>query len=147
MKDPLQLHLRSLQTPAQAERHVIRVRFAECLQRQPALEGDDDERVHGFRLACKRLRFALERLEPQPEELKRAASLLATLCDELGWAHDCARLAQFASECGAPLVAARALRDRARYLVRARRIWRHAFRTSGEFAPLASYAGFSWSIR
>lgn len=147
MKDPLQLHLRSLQTPAQAERHVIRVRFAECLQQQPALEGDDDERVHGFRLACKRLRFALERLEPQPDELKRAASLLATLCDELGWAHDCARLAEFGSECGAPLVAARALRDRARYLARARRVWRHAFRTSGEFAPLASYAGFSWSMQ
>jgi CHAD domain-containing protein len=146
MKDPLQIRLRSMQTPAQAERHVIRVRFAECLQREPALEGDDDERVHGFRLACKRLRFALERLESPPEELERAAWLLSRVCDELGWAHDCARLAQVASECGAPAVGARALRDRARYLVRARRVWRHAFKTNGEFAPLAAYAGFSWSI-
>lgn len=147
MKDSLQLHLGSLQTPEQAERRIIRVRFAECLQQQQALAGDDDERVHAFRLACKRLRFALERLEPQPDELKPAASLLATLCDELGWAHDCACLAQLGSECGAPLVAARALRDRARYLARARRLWRHAFRTSGQFAPLASYAGFSWSTQ
>lgn len=146
MNDPLQPHLRSLQTPEQAERRVIRIRFAESLQRQAALESDDDERVHGFRLACKRLRFALERLEPQPEELSRTVALLAELCEELGWAHDCARLAHFASECGAPLVAQRALRDRARYLTRARRLWRHAFKTSGEFAPLASYAGFSWSI-
>lgn len=146
MTDALQPRFTALETPAQAERHIVRVRFAECLQRQRELEGDDDERVHRFRLACKRLRFAVERLDPQPPELKRAAALLSSLTDELGWAHDCARLAQVASENEAPLVAARARRDRGRYLTRARRLWRHAFRTSGEFAALASYAGFTWSL-
>jgi CHAD domain-containing protein len=146
MNQPLQIRFPALQTPDQAQRHVVRVRFAECLQHQPQLEDDDDERVHAFRLACKRLRFALERMEPQNDDLRRAGSLLSTLTDELGNAHDCARLAEFASECGAPLVAARARRDRARYLLRARRLWRHAFRTNGEFAPLAAYAGFTWSL-
>lgn len=146
MKDALQLRFTALDTPDKAERHVVRVRFAECLQCQPALEGEDDELVHAFRLACKRLRFALERLDSPSPELKRATSLLSTLTDELGWAHDCARLAEVAAECNAPLVTARARRDRGRYLTRARRLWRHAFRTNGEFAALASYAGFSWSV-
>lgn len=146
MKDPVQLQFPATQTPDGAQRHAVRVRFAECLQRQHALRGDDDERIHAFRLACKRLRFALERMDPQPTQLKRAAELLSVLSDELGWAHDCVTLAQVASENGAPLVAQRACRDRERYLTRARRLWRHAFRTNGEFSPLASYAGFTWSI-
>lgn len=145
MTAPLQLRFPSVETPEQAQRHVVRVRFAECLQRQHALDDGDDERVHAFRLACKRLRFALERMEPMAPELERAASLLSVLTGELGDAHDCARLAEYALEHGAPLVAERARRDRARYLSRARRLLRHAFRANGEFAPLASYAGFTWS--
>jgi CHAD domain-containing protein len=146
MKQAPQLHLPSVLTPDQAERHVVRVRFAECLQSAHALEGDDDERVHAFRLACKRLRFALERMEAKDGELKRAQTLLSELTGELGNAHDCARLAEFALECDAPLAAQRARRDRSHYLHRARRLWRGAFRTHGEFAPLAAYAGFTWSI-
>ena len=146
MKDPLQLRFPPSETPAHAQRHVVRFRFAECLQRQHALDDDDDERVHAFRLACKRLRFALERMDPQLPELKSATALLSVLTEELGFAHDCARLVQVAGEHDAPLVAARARRDRERYLTRARRLWRHAFRTNGEFAPLASYAGFTWSL-
>lgn len=129
----------------QAERQAVRVRFAECLQCQHALEGDDDERVHAFRLACKRLRFALERIEPKGRGLKRAQTLLSALTEELGNAHDCARLAEVAGKSGAPLVAVRAHRDRGRYLSRSRHLWRAAFRTNGEFAPLAAYAGFTWS--
>jgi CHAD domain-containing protein len=144
VKDALQLRFGAMANAAQAERHVVAVRFAECLQRQSALDADDDEQIHAFRLACKRLRFALERLESQPQ-LQQTAAAIAALTDELGFAHDCARLAQLAEECGALLVAARARRDRARYVARARRLWRSAFRTRGDFAPLAEYAGFTWS--
>jgi CHAD domain-containing protein len=144
MKDALQLRFSSIATAAQAEQHLLAVRFAECMQRQAALDGDDDERLHAFRLACKRLRFAIERLDPAPPSLAQTASFVSTLTDELGFAHDCARLAKLAEDCGAMLVAARARRDRARYVARARRMWRSAFRTRGEFAPLAAYAGFTW---
>jgi CHAD domain-containing protein len=120
------------------------VRFAEVLQRQAALDGDD-ETLHAFRLACKRLRFALERMQEQTPEIRRGRKLIAQLTDELGGAHDCARLLELAREHAAPRTAARAQRDRDRYVERAKRLWRHAFRTAGEFTALAQYAGFRWS--
>lgn len=146
MKNALELRFASAASPQDAQRHIVRVRFAEALHRAPALNSHDDERVHAFRLACKRLRFALERLDPQPPRIERAVALISRLTDELGWAHDCTQLAEIADECAAPLVAARARRDRDRYVLRASRLWRHAFRSSGEFAELANYAGFTWSV-
>lgn len=145
MKTALELRFASVPDVAGAERHVVRVRFAEALQKQSALDGNDDDATHAFRLACKRLRFALEREQPQSADLQRAAKLLAVLTAELGGAHDCAELAELANACGAPLVAARAHRDRDRYVARAKRLWRHGFRARGEFAALAAYAGFTWS--
>lgn len=145
MKDAIELRFSSAEDPEQAQRHVIRVRFAETLQRQSSLGGEDDEALHAFRLACKRLRFALERLDSQSPQLERAHTLATRLTDELGFAHDCAELADLARENSAPLVEARARRDRDRYVARARRLWRHGFRTTGEFQALAEYAGFSWS--
>lgn len=147
MKNAVELRFTGISNPQLAERHAVRVRFAEALQRQTVLEGGDDEAVHAFRLACKRLRFALERIASPPPQLSRAGPLLSALTDELGWAHDCAVLAGLAREHGAPLVALRAKRDRDRYVLRGRRLWRHAFRSNGEFAGLAAYAGFSWSVR
>lgn len=129
----------------EAERHVVRVRFAEALARQSSLDGQDDEALHAFRLACKRLRFALERIEPQPSHLMDAVALLQQITDELGFAHDCAELAQLANESHAPIVAARARRDRDRYRERAKRLWRNGFAEKAALAPLASYAGFRWS--
>lgn len=146
MKDAVELRFASAADTQEAQRHIVRVRFAEAMRKQAALERRDDEAVHAFRLACKRLRFALERLQPQPPQMKRAQMLLSRLTDELGWAHDCAQLALLADESHAPLVAARARRDRDRYVIRARRLWRHAFREAGEFAHLADYAGFTWSL-
>ena len=145
MKEPLALRFTAVSGPAQAERHIARVRFAEALHKQSALDRGDDEAVHAFRLACKRLRFTIERFQAHRPELKPAAELLSALTDELGWAHDCAELIELAREAQAPLVAARAKRDRDRYVLRASRLWRHGFLANGEFAPLARYAGFSWS--
>lgn len=145
MKEPLALRFNTVADAAQAERHIVRVRFAEALHLQSALEKGDDEAVHAFRLSCKRLRFALERLNDRAPALKPAGKLLSMLTDELGWAHDCAELMELAGETQAPLVAERAKRDRDRYVLRAKRLWRHAFLPAGEFAELARYAGFSWS--
>jgi CHAD domain-containing protein len=144
MKNAIELHFGSIANVADAERYIVRVRFAEVLQRQAALDGDD-ETLHAFRLSCKRLRFALERLQEQSPEIQRAQKLIGQLTDELGEAHDCARLAQLACEHDAPLTAVRARRDRDRYVERAKRLWRHAFRSAGELKALAGYAGFRWS--
>jgi CHAD domain-containing protein len=146
MKNALELRFASAADPPDAQRHIVRVRFAEAVRKQTALDLHDDEALHAFRLACKRLRFALERLRPRAPEMKRAQTLLSRLTGELGLAHDCAQLGLLADECNAPLVAARARRDRDRYVIRARRLWRHAFRETGEFAQLAAYAGFTWSV-
>lgn len=146
MTNALQLHVQGVRTPQEAERYVVRIRFAQALARQTALDGGDDESVHAFRLACKRVRFALERLDAPPPQLRRAQTLLSKICDELGWAHDCAQLAMLARDCGAPLAAVRAERDRDRYAVRAARLWRDAFSNDGDFRALAEYAGFLWSV-
>ena len=145
MSAPLALRFSGVTDGAQAQRCVVRVRFAEALRIQSALESSDDERVHAFRLYCKRLRFAIERLEAPPPGLDRAAALLSKVTDELGFAHDCAQLIDLAKETPAPLVQARAKRDRDRYVERAARLWHQAFAADGAFAPLAAYAGFSWS--
>jgi CHAD domain-containing protein len=146
MSAPLQLRFEAIGTPADAERHVARIRFAEVLRCQAALASNDDDAVHAFRLACKRLRFSLERIQPQPDELAPAIALLRRLTDELGFAHDCAGLAELARGCEAPLVASRALGDRDRYVARAMRLWRRGFEENGAFAALASYARFRWSL-
>ena len=134
-------------TAWQEMRGVVRVRFAQCLRNQAALSGEDDEALHAFRLSCKRLRYAIERLEPAPAALEPAAKLLSALTGELGCAHDCSELAAYAVRCGAPLAAPRALADRDRCVARARRLWRRGFLDRGEFAALAEYAGFTWSQR
>ncbi|HEY9180236.1 MAG TPA: CHAD domain-containing protein [Candidatus Baltobacteraceae bacterium] len=145
MSAPLALRFSGVTDAAQAQRYVVRVRFAEALRSQSALESGDDERLHAFRLCCKRLRFAIERLEAPSPGLDRAAALLSKITDELGFAHDCAQLIDLAKETPAPLVQARAKRDRDRYVGRAARLWNQAFVGDGEFAPLAAYAGFTWS--
>lgn len=125
---------------------LLRVRFAECLELQPALFAEDDEAMHAFRLACKRLRFAIERFEEQLPELQPVAKFLSHMTDELGSAHDCIALGEHASKCEADIVALRARRDRDRYVAHARRVWRRAFKKNGTLSALANYAGFTWEL-
>lgn len=145
MKEPREIAFAGIATPKDAIRQVVRLRFAECMEKQAALSSGDDEAVHAFRLACKRLRYAVERFEQTKTALAPAAELLAGIADELGAAHDCVVLAAHAGECGAGLVAVRALADRDRYVRRAARIWKRGFEEHGAFAPLADYTGFHWS--
>jgi CHAD domain-containing protein len=132
----------TLPATVEPDRGIVRVRFAQALARQSSLEGGGDEALHAFRLACKRLRFALERIEGS--EFDAALDVLERISDDLGDAHDCSRLMRLAAECGTPLVCARAQRDRDGAITRARRNWRRAFADDGAFAALAAYGGFSW---
>jgi CHAD domain-containing protein len=125
---------------------ILRVRFAECLERTTALFGEDPEAMHAFRLACKRLRYAIERFHEEVPELEPAANFLARVTDTLGCANDCTVLIERSRRCGTALVAERAQQDRDLYVRRARRLWRRAFKRRGALGDLAQYAGFNWEL-
>lgn len=127
-----------------AIREILRLRFAELLERQAVLTGEDDEAMHAFRLACKRLRYAIERFPEEHPELQPAAELLSQMTDELGAAHDCVVLGGHAEKAQANIARFRTRQDRNRYVKQARRLWQHAFRRESPFAALAQFTGFSW---
>jgi len=105
-----------------ANREIIRIRFAELLEAGPALDGENSEALHALRLAAKRLRYALQRVEGEQLELSRMGAL-DQLAKALGAAHDSVVLAKRAAECDAPLVAERSRRDRREQIANARRVW------------------------
>jgi CHAD domain-containing protein len=69
-------------------RRVLRTRLRETRRLAGALESRDARALHGFRIAGKRLRYALERFEDLEPALRPAAEALARLQDALGEAHD-----------------------------------------------------------
>ena len=146
MKNSRELTFPEIQSPEEAVRYLLRVRFAECLSLQHSLFEEDDGTIHAFRLSCKRLRYAIERLDDDAPELRPVGKFLTQMADELGFAHDCVVLAKLSLSYSAPLVAQRAKRDRADYITRARRLWRRAFRDKGTFSVLAAYTGFKWEL-
>lgn len=147
MRNARELTFLEIETPEEAVLYLLRVRFAECLSLQPSLFKDDDEAMHAFRLSCKRLRYAIERFDESEPELQPVAGFLTQITDELGFAHDCAVLAQLSVSYSAPLVALRAQADRERYIARARGRWRRAFRKRGVLGLLAARTGFRWETR
>ena len=100
---------------------IIARHFEDCSGRQAGFLTGDDKAVHEFRLACKRLRFAIDRFEIS--SLQKAAKKLAKITDDLGAAHDCVLLAKRARKIDAPAVAHRALQDCDGYVLRARELW------------------------
>ena len=141
---PRTIEFDGVTTPEEAIREILRVRFAECLAQQTALAAEDDETMHGFRLACKRLRYGIERFAEEHPELQPAAQLLSQMTDELGAAHDCVVLNERADKSGASVVRFRTKQDRNRYVKRARRLWLAAFRNGSPFGELARYTGYTW---
>jgi CHAD domain-containing protein len=100
---------------------ALRERRRDCFALAPALYTHDDDAIHRFRLACKRLRFAIEGFEV--ESLAHAAEALSDITGELGSAHDCVVLSERARRCDAGAVAWHAMQDRGRYVKRARALW------------------------
>jgi CHAD domain-containing protein len=145
MKGGRDIDFSAAATPEHAIREILRVRFAECLARQEVLHGEDDGEMHGFRLACKRLRFAIERFNEEHPELQPAAQVLSQMTDELGAAHDSVVLGERAKKAAADAVVFRTRQQRNRYVKRARRLWQNAFRYESPFAALAQYTGYTWA--
>ena len=74
--------------PRDVLERVVRVRTAEAADLAFALQTRDKRDLHALRIACKRLRYALERFEPLDSSLQPAAERLAQIQDALGEAHD-----------------------------------------------------------
>jgi len=67
---------------------IVRMRVREAHGLAGALGSRDMQSLHDFRIACKRLRYALERFGSIAPDLAQAAVRLACLQDALGEAHD-----------------------------------------------------------
>ena len=67
---------------------VLQTRLHEAHSLATGLEQRDKQGLHDFRIACKRLRYALERFRAVEPSLERIAERLALLQDALGEAHD-----------------------------------------------------------
>lgn len=67
---------------------VLQTRLREVRALASGLEARDKQGLHDFRIACKRLRYALERFRTVEPSLEEIADRLALLQDALGEAHD-----------------------------------------------------------
>lgn len=122
--------------PLEAIEHIFAVRFAEALTASAALSGEDDDAQHAFRLACKRLRYAIERNEIEIFGLNRTAEWLSSMTDALGEAHDAVVLRDEAETYGAKSAARSLLEIRDAAVEEARRLWTSGFEPGGAAQPL-----------
>lgn len=89
---PRAIALDGEQTPHDAMRRIVATRFDEACELAGALRAREPEALHQFRIACKRLRYALERFVGLAPALQAAAEHLALVQDALGTFHDCTLL-------------------------------------------------------
>jgi CHAD domain-containing protein len=123
-----------------AMRRIAIVRFAELLTLAPALRTRRARGLHDFRIACKRLRYALERFTPREPALLEAASRLKQLQEALGnWRDREALLAVLPESLQSTSRRISAERDDA--LSRANALWRDAFAKYGPFEGLVRFTG------
>jgi CHAD domain-containing protein len=128
-----------------AMRRIAIVRFAEVLTLVPALRHGRSTDLHDLRIACKRLRYALERYTPREPALLEAASRLGQLQDTLGDLHD-RDLLLLAMPKDLHVSAQRVRMQRDDALARARALWRDAFATYGPFEGLMRFTGLGYGF-
>ncbi|GAC1503312.1 MAG: hypothetical protein NVS1B14_08630 [Vulcanimicrobiaceae bacterium] len=134
--------LDGLLTPQSARQRILSVRFAEVLQHAPAFSHGRARALHALRIACKRLRYAVDLFEDDLPAMRPPAQRLRQLQDELGSVHDCDVLIETATRCDATPLLRRLHRDRARHAVRARALWADGFSPGGPFGELVAFTGF-----
>lgn len=85
---PQYVELGEARAPHDVVRKILQTRLREALALAGALETREPEALHDFRIACKRLRYAMERFAALDSSYEEAAARLADLQDALGEAHD-----------------------------------------------------------
>jgi CHAD domain-containing protein len=85
---PEPVHLRGVTDGIELARRVLQTRVREVRRLAGGLQQRDRRELHDFRIACKRLRYALERFEDLEPSLETLAKAFALLQDALGEAHD-----------------------------------------------------------
>ena len=67
---------------------IVRTRREEAAALSAALVSREPQALHDFRIACKRLRYAMERFRKRVPEFEQPAARLGEMQDALGEAHD-----------------------------------------------------------
>ena len=128
-----------------AMRRIAIVRFAEVLTLVPSLRHGRTGDLHDLRIACKRLRYSLERFTSREPALLEASSRLAQLQDVLGDVHDRDVLLGIMPK---ELLNAsgRVREEREDALSRARALWRDGFAQYGPFEGLVRFTGLGYGF-
>jgi CHAD domain-containing protein len=85
---PERVDLRGVERVEELVERVLQMRLREVRALTTGLERRDNAGLHDFRIACKRLRYAIERFAPLEPSLETIGERLALLQDALGGAHD-----------------------------------------------------------
>ena len=85
---PERVDLRGVASVDELVGRVLQTRLREARALTGGLQRRDKQSLHDFRIACKRLRYALERFRTVDPSLEQIADRLALLQDALGEAHD-----------------------------------------------------------
>jgi CHAD domain-containing protein len=85
---PESVDLQGAGDPREIVKRVVQTRLREAQRLATALEQRNKQHLHDFRIACKRLRYALERFASVEPSLESVAERLAMVQDALGEAHD-----------------------------------------------------------
>jgi CHAD domain-containing protein len=85
---PQRVDLSGVTDAAALARRVVQTRLREVRRLAAGLEQRDRQGLHDFRIACKRLRYALERFADIEPALASPAEGLAAMQGALGEAHD-----------------------------------------------------------
>jgi len=85
---PQRVDLSAVQDVGEVVRRVVATRKSEVRALATALDGRERRALHDFRIATKRLRYALERFTSIEPPFEGVAEKAASLQDALGEAHD-----------------------------------------------------------
>ena len=141
---PRQIDLTEAAGIQDAMRRITIVRFAEVLALAPALRHRRTQELHDLRVACKRLRYALERFARLEPSLFEAVTRLTQLQDVLGNVHDRdVLLNELPRELHQTMQRLREQRETS--VDRARALWHDAFAPYGPFEGLVRFTGLGVS--
>jgi CHAD domain-containing protein len=128
-----------------AMRRIAIVRFSELLSFASALRSNRAQDLHNLRIACKRLRYAIERFTRREPQLLEPASRLGQMQESLGEWHDChLLLGALPTGLGATRQSLIVKRDEA--LARSRALLRDAFARYGPFTELIRFTGLGYGF-